>query len=380
VLQPPFAAFPLVLDSGGVGYALLDSPTCGGGCVPPGAGLALVTDPHLRTPYAQHLDLGIQYQFVSDLLLEIAYVGTLGRKLLQFRDLNQPIFIPGLDQNGNPLSTPANKEARRPYPGFSTIAQSTSYGSSNYHSVQTNLSKRFSGGSTFLVAYTFSKSIDLASQFHSGSGSPIDPAIAQDANDLAADRALSSFDMRHRFTLSGVFDLPFGNGKWFLNRNGVLDKILGGWSVSPILTISSGVPLTVRDFTDPCGVSGPFITSCRPNLVKPPNLKGDRRTVDQWFETSAFQRQPFGSFGNAGRNVIFADGAENLDVAVIKRIAFSDSMSRSIEFRAEFFNLPNHPQFGPPDLNFSSPTFGKVFSTARGSSERQIQFGLKVNF
>jgi hypothetical protein len=380
VLQPPFASFPLVLDTGGVGYASLDSPTCGGSCVPSGAGLVLVTDPHLRTPYMQHIDFNIQYEFLKDFVFEAGYVGTLGRKLLQFRDLNQPIFISGFDQNGHPLSTPANKEARRPYPGFSTIAQSTSYGSSNYHSLQLSLSKRFSTGFTFLAGYTYSKSIDLSSQFHSGASSVIDPAIAQDANNLIADRGLSSFDMRHRFTLSGVFELPFGTGKRFLNQRGLVNHVLGGWLVSPILVISSGVPLTVRDFTDPCGVSGPFITSCRPNLVKPPNLRDDQRSVDQWFDTSAFQRQAFGSFGSAGRNVVFADGAENLDVAVIKRIPLSDSASRSLEFRAEFFNLPNHPQFGLPDLNFSSPTFGKIFSTARGSTERQIQFGLKLKF
>lgn len=316
LLQPPFASFPLVLDSGGLGYALLDSPTCGGDCVPPGAGLVLVTDPNIRTPYMQHLDLNVQYQFFRDFVLEVGYVGTLGRKLLQFRDLNQPIFIPGVDESGNPLSTPGNKELRRPYPGYSTIAQSTTYGSSNYHSLQGSISKRFSGGYTFLAGYTLSKSIDLASQYHSGSGSPIDPAVAEDANNLAADRGLSSFDMRHRFTLSGVFELPFGAGKMFLNRQGAVDKVVGGWIVSPILIVSSGVPLTVRDFTDPCGVSGPFITSCRPNLIAQPNLTSHRKSVERWFDTSAFVRQSFGSFANAGRNIIFADGAENLDLAL----------------------------------------------------------------
>ena len=380
ILQPPFASFPLVLDSGGLGYASLDSPTCGGACVPEGAGLVLVTDPHLRTPYMQHMDLNVQAQLFHDSVLEVGYVGTLGRKLLQFRDLNQPIFIPGLDQSGTPRSTPANKELRRPYPGFSTIAQSTSYGNSNYHSLQASISRRFSGGYTFLAGYTLSKSIDISSQFHSGSGSPIDPAIAQDANDLRADRGLSSFDMRHRFTISGVFELPFGVGRRFLNRRGIVDMIFGGWIVSPILVISSGVPLTVRDFTDPCGVSGPFITSCRPNLIREPNLRDDQRSVDQWLDTSAFSRQPFGSFGNAGRNLVFADGAENLDVALIKKIQLGDNSNTNLEFRAEVFNLPNHPQFGPPDLDFSSSTFGKIFSTARGSTERQIQFGLKLNF
>jgi hypothetical protein len=379
VLQPPFASFPLILDSGGVGYASLDNPTCGGGCVPPGAGLALVTDPHLRMPYMQHFNVNTQYEFLRDWMLEVGYVGTLGRKLLQFRDLNQPIFIPGTDATGNPLSTTANKEQRRPYAGFSTIAQSTTYGTSSYNGLQASVNKRFSHGYTFLAGYTFAKSIDLSSQFHSGSGSPIDPAIAQDANNLAADAGLSSFDMRHRFTLSGVFELPFGPGKRFLNNHGLFGRIMHGWSLSPILVFASGVPLTVRDFTDPCMVSGPFITSCRPNLLRNPNLA--QRSPERWFDTAAFVRQPAGTFGSAGRNILFADGAESLDLAVVKHSHFGDpTTNKEIEFRVEVFNLANHPQFGPPDLDFSSPTFGRVFSTARGSAERQIQFGLKVDF
>ena len=381
ILQPPFASFPLILNSGGAGYASLESPTCGGGCVPPGAGLVLVTDPHIRTPYMQHYNLNIQYEFRPNFLLEVGYVGTLGRKLLQFRELNQPIFIPGTDQNGNPLSTLANKEARRPFANFSTIAQSTTYGSSNYNSLQVSVQKRFSGGNTFLAGYTFSKSIDQLSQFHSGSGSPIDPAIAQDADQLAAERGLSAFDMRHRFTFSGVFELPFGRGQKFLNRGGVINQIVGGWSLSPILVLASGIPLTVRDFTDPCLVAGPFITSCRPNLVGNPILPADRRSPEQWINRSAFARQPLGTFGSAGRNIVFADGTQNLDLAVIKRAYFGQSeTAKSVELRAEFFNLPNHPQFGVPDLDFSSPTFGRIFSTAQGTTERQIQFGLKFIF
>ena len=381
ILQPPFASFPLILDSGGAGYARLDSPTCGGLCVPPGAGLALVTDPHIRTPYMQHFNLNVQYEFRPDFLLEVGYVGTLGRKLLQFRELNQPLFIPGNDPSGNPLSTLANKEARRPFANFSTIAQSTTYGTSNYNSLQASVQKRFSRGYTFLAGYTFSKSIDQLSQFHSGSGSPIDPAIAQDADRFDAERALSAFDMRHRFTLSGVFELPLGRGKSFLNRGGVLTQIVGGWSVSPILVLASGIPLTVRDFTDPCLVAGPFITSCRPNLVGNPILPAARRSPEQWLNRSAFARQPQGTFGSAGRNIVFADGTRNLDVAVIKRAYFGQGeTARIVELRAEFFNLPNHPQFGAPDLDFSSPTFGRIFSTAQGTTERQIQFGLKFIF
>jgi hypothetical protein len=128
-------------------------------------------------------------------------------------------------------------------------------------------------------------------------------------------------------------------------------------------------------------VAGPFITSCRPNLVGDPNLPAGRRSPEQWVNRSAFARQPLGTFGSAGRNIVFADGTQNLDLAVIKKTYFGrGETARSVELRAEFFNLPNHPQFGVPDLDFSSPTFGRIFSTAQGTTERQIQLGLRVVF
>jgi hypothetical protein len=108
-------------------------------------------------------------------------------------------------------------------------------------------------------------------------------------------------------------------------------------------------------------------------------LSANRRSPERWFDTGAFARQQFGGFGTAGRNILFADGAENIDLALIKQTQLGDD-SHDIEFRVEIFNIMNHPQFAPPDLDFSSPTFGRVFSTAAGSAERQIQFGLKLHF
>ena len=112
-----------------------------------------------------------------------------------------------------------------------------------------------------------------------------------------------------------------------------------------------------------------------------PILPAGRRSPEQWIDRSAFARQPPGTFGSAGRNIVFADGTQNLDVALIKRADFGQGeTANGIELRAEFFNLPNHPQFGTPDLDLSSPTFGRIFSTAQGTTERQIQLGLKFVF
>jgi hypothetical protein len=302
-------------------------------------------------------------------------VGTLGRKLLNFRDLNQPFVVP---VNGQPPSE-ANLEQRRPFPGFGPIFQSTSWVNSSYNGLVTSINKRFSNGYTFLTGYTWSKCLDQASQFHSGGGSVVDPFTAQNEYNRGAEKGLCAFDVRHRFTFSGSMELPFGSGKRFLNRKGLTDKIVGGWRMSPILVLSHGVPLTVRDNSDPCLTRIPFFASCRPNRVGNPNLSN--RRPDNWIDKAAFQLQPLGTFGTAGRGILFADGTENLDLNFAK---VTDITERAkIEFRAEFFNLMNHAQFGVPDLDFSggnNPNFGKIFSTARFTNSREIQFALKFYF
>jgi hypothetical protein len=375
LLQPPFTTFPTVADSGGVGFVSLADPTCGGTCVPPGAGLVVITDPHIRTSYMQQHNLNLQHELGAGFLLEAGYVGTLGRKLLNFQDLNQPFVVP---VNGQPPSE-ANLEERRPFAGFGDIFQSSSWANSSYSALVTDINKRFSNGYTFLTGYTWSKCIDQASQFHSGGGSVIDPFVPQNEYNPAAERGLCAFDVRRRFTFSGSIELPFGSGKRFLNNKGFTDKLVGGWRMSPIVVLSHGVPLTVRDNSDPCLTRISFFASCRPNRVGDPNL--DNRSPNNWINKAAFQVQPLGTFGNAGRSILFADGTENFDLNFAKFTAITERTN--LEFRAEFYNLFNHPQFGVPDLDFSAgnnPNFGKIFSTARFSNAREIQFGLKLYF
>jgi len=139
------------------------------------------------------------------------------------------------------------------------------------------------------------------------------------------------------------------------------------------------VPLTVRDNSDPCLTRIPFFASCRPNRVGDPNL--DNRSPGNWINKAAFQVQPLGTFGNARRGILFADGTENVDLNFAKVTGITERTS--LEFRAEFYNLFNHPQFGVPDLDFSAgnnPNFGRIFSTARFSNAREIQLGLKLYF
>ena len=375
ILQPPFTTFPTVTDSGGVGFVRLGDPTCGGTCVPPGTGLVVITDPHIRTSYMQQFNLNVQHELGAGFLMETGYVGTLGRKLLNFLDLNQPFVVP---VNGQPPSE-SNLDQRRPFAGYGDIFQSSSWASSSYNGLAANINKRFSSGYAFLTGYTWSKCLDDASQFHSGGGSVIDPFVPQNQYDRAAERGLCAFDVRHRFTFSGSMELPFGSGKRFLSRKGLTNKLVGGWRMSPIVVLSHGVPLTVRDNSDPCLTRIPFFASCRPNRIGNPNL--DNPSPKDWINKAAFQVQPLGTFGNAGRGILFADGTKNVDLNFAKVTGITERSK--LEFRAEFYNLFNHPQFGVPDLDFSSgnnPNFGKIFSTARFSNAREIQFGLKLYY
>jgi hypothetical protein len=191
---------------------------------------------------------------------------------------------------------------------------------------------------------------------------------------LRAERGLSEFDARHRFVTSFVYELPWGRGRrWLSAVHPILDHVLGGWQVTGILTLQSGRPFTVittRDISNTGGANRPFVVG-DPRVKKP--------TPDRWFNTDAFSDVlPPGVFayGNAGRNILIADGINNLDLGLFKNFRLGEE--RRLQFRAEFFNVANHANFGIPDRNRASSAFGRVNATT--TLNRQIQFGLKLIF
>jgi len=324
-------------------------------------------DPHFRTPYTQHFSLGIQREMHRSYVLEVDYVGTKGTRLVGPIDLNPPVFIPG-------ASTAANINARRPYQPWGQVWEGCSCFSSNYNSHQTSVTKNWSAGFFILASYTFSKSIDYTSVPQFDWTSDGEPPRLTPANprDLRAERGLSTFDVPHRFVASFSWEPPF-----LQKLSGVLKKqLLGGWQVNGILQVQSGRPFTVFDPSDP-NIDGE--TSDRPNLVGNPFPPGFTRTVQEDFNIAAFQRIPPGTneFGNAGRNILRTRGFQNLDLSLFKIFAITESVK--LEFRAESFNLFNHPNFGPPVSDITSPDFGRILNTLPGN-ERQLQFGLRLAF
>jgi hypothetical protein len=230
-------------------------------------------------------------------------------------------------------------------------------------------------GFSTLASYTWSKSIDDASNFFSSAG---DPNFPQNSNDAHAERGRSNFDVRHRLSVSYSYDLPFGKGSQYLNDNGWLSTILTGWQSFGIVTLQTGRPFTVALLSeiDNSGTGRSILgfgANDRPNVVGNPHL--DNRTPEQWFNTAAFGFPPPGTFGNAGRNILDGPGFENVNASLVKNTALTESVS--LQFRTEVFNLFNHPNLNLPDNFLGSPTFGRI-SSAR--DPRHIQFALKLLF
>ncbi|MEW6212978.1 MAG: TonB-dependent receptor [Acidobacteriota bacterium] len=328
----------------------------------PGVVSVITLDRHLRDGYLQQWSLTAQREIASNLVIDIGYVGSKGTKLLRRINPNQP--RPGTDPDVN---------ARRPIPTFGDITVGESSAASVYHALQLRAEKRFSQGLSFLAAYTWSKSIDDASALFGTRG---DGNYAQDRNNLRAERGLSNFDTRHRFTVSYIYELPFGRGKRFLNQgHNFADTVAGGWQITGIIALQSGQPFTPQLSFDNSGAGssseGGF--SDRPDVVG--NHKVDHPGSDGWFNVKAFAVPPPGTFGNAGRNILIGPSFKTVDVGLFKQ--FTVNEQQRIQFRAEFFNLFNHPNFNLPNRFVDQPTAGKITSA---KSSRQIQFALKYIF
>jgi len=191
-----------------------------------------------------------------------------------------------------------------------------------------------------------------------------------DPRNLRLERGLSGFDIRHRFVFSPVYELPFGKGKPYLNSNRYVGWLVGGWEASGILTLQTGRPFTPFVSTDNANVLG---------AVDRPLRIGDGndgpKTVQQWINTSAFRVAPFGTFGNAGRNILTGPGFKTLDFMLSRVFTITERVS--LQFRAESFNIANHPNFDLPSQNVNVPGFGSI---TQAEAPRQNQFGLKLRF
>ena len=329
---------------------------------PPGAGSAIqAVDPNFKSGVVYSYNVNIQHEAFGT-VFQASYVGSQGRHLRLIGDYNQGI-------NGV-----------RPIPNFQSITVQESVSNSDYNGMWLSANKRLSKGLTVSATYTFSKSIDDNSV---GSSNP----QIQNFYNIAAERALSDFDARHRFTLTGVYLLPF------TAENGFVKRIVGGWSISPIVNMQSGspfspiIPLTATlapGATPTPGViynSGSLEQYDRPDYVAGQPLTVPNPSPSQWLNPKAFVRHNLG-FGNAGRNILTGPGLQDVDLGLSKNTTIRERFS--LQFRAEAFNLLNHPNFTQPQNNITATTYGQITATrsTRGDlgSSRQLQLGMKLIF
>jgi acyl-coenzyme A thioesterase PaaI-like protein len=315
-------------------------------------------DPKFSNPQVQHWNLSVQRELGWNAVWEVAYAGSKGSHLYEFREGN-PIA---------PSSDPtADSAARRPRPYLGDLTYWCACNSSHYHSLQTKIEKRFSNHLSFLTAYTFGKSIDETSQaslsFATGGGArnPIHPEW---------EKARSDFDIRHRFVNSLSYDIPFGKGKKFgSGMSSLADFIVGGWELQGIQSFNTGTPRTIRG-RGLCNCSG----ENRPEVVAGASIYPSNQGPSNWYNTAAFVDPAFGTFGDSGRNIITTANQLNIDTSLFKDFRITEG--KKLQFRSEFFNMINHPNFRSSSLNvrYYQASAGQ-YSEAWPS--RQIQFALK---
>jgi hypothetical protein len=389
-----------------------------------------VLDRDIRTPYFHQYNGSLQYELSSDLLLEVAYVGTRGRNLFRQVAINQarlaspqnPVIN---DVTGEVITTntPSNAAERAPFQGVSIngFSQNQSTAQSTYHSLQGSLTHRFSHGLQFLASYTYAKSIDNGSGQGGGAGisGVVNPGAVNDTGailgnqlDDRANRGVSDFDRTHRMVVSYVWDLPQRAGA---DRSTLRRVLLNGWQVSGVVTAMSGLPIDIVD-----SGAGSFYgldggtSLARPGFAPGASCDAARRDVPfgYFFNPAAFRRpvvqagQPIPSssgtasagalgtdIGDVGRNCLRGPRQFNVDLAVARRVPIS--RSRSIDLRVEFFNLFNQVNFANPisdldavrssgllDANTGAiirpGDFGRIISTS--NNPRLIQVALKMTF
>jgi hypothetical protein len=292
------------------------------------------------------------------MVLDIGYVGNKGTKLNQW--VEQNTSEPG----------PGDPQRRRPYPINQTALRvAHNLGNSSYNALQVKLDKRFSHGLSFLSSYTWGRSIDLGSNrgFH-----------IMNRFDIGADRGLSDFHASHIYSLSSIWQMPFGKGRKFGSAwSGLSQGVLGGWQFTGVAAMRTGRPITPLLTFDNANVAQTVIMQ-RPDVIRNPNLPSDQQAPERFFDTQTFARPAQYTFGNSGRNTVIGPGLQRWDLGLYKDFLIPQlGEAGRIQFRTELFNAFNRTNFGQPGARFETPQFGTITGS---DPARQVQFALKLYF
>ena len=310
-------------------------------------------DHDYRTEYAKNVTVGIQRQLTPTTAVDVSYLGS---------------WIVGADSStvlNVPMPGPGPIGPRRPVPALSNVIAIRWDGYSVFHALTLRAEQRLTRGLAFSANYTLSKAIDDASD---PGATSFETNLPQNVRDMAAERALASFDHRHRLVGNITYALP----SFARSTSGWAAMLASGWQLNAIATFQSGAPFTVNLGTDRANIgSGP---AQRPDAVCDPNQNAPH-TAAEWFNTTCFALPAPFTFGNAERNSVLSPGYANVDVAVAKDLRLANDAR--LELRWEIFNVFNRANFDVPNRIFGTPNFGRIFSALPA---RQMQIGVKLQF
>jgi outer membrane receptor protein involved in Fe transport len=308
----------------------------------------------------QQIDLNIEHSFAKHYLASIAYVGDLSRHTSVRLNANQAY--------PQSPTTPTAITARRQYTNVGDVFAQYNIGTANYHGMQAKLERTFTNGLSFLMSYTYSRAMDELSA---------DGASLLDRFNPRLNYAPSDFDRTHQLTTSALLELPFGPGHMFMNANNWVNRdVLGGWQVSEITRFATGrpVPVDATDLTNSGGIQQFYaLKTCNPNVFP----TGQSRSKTKWFNTACFAQPGTGVWGGA-RNAVRQPREDGTDISAMKTIAFENPNLPRIQFRADLFNVFNHPQLLFGETALTSSLFGQL--TGQQNSSRTIQASVRIAF
>lgn len=344
-----------------------------------------------KTPYAEQWSFGIQGELPGRVVLDASYAGSRGLHLYANRTMNQlsnaslalgdalrdivpnPVYGQ-LKQGVLAVSGIARARLLRPFPQFDSVtAVKANWGASEYHALHLKLHKRMSHGVQFLVSFSFSKIMGNVNSGEWG-GENLGYSSVQDWSNLRSEWSISELNISRRLTFSYTWELPFGRSRRFL-QTGLGAKLLGGWQIAGVTTLSTGVPLGVGCATN---TTYSFGGGCRPDVLYSPVLPASERTVERWFDTNAFAQPAPYRFGNSSRTIpgLLGDGIRNADLSLMRAVRLAEH--RQLLVRMQAFNLTNSVRFAVPNHSFGSQAFGTI--NAQLNRGRVLQAAVTVKF
>jgi hypothetical protein len=307
---------------------------------------------HMPLPYTYEWNLNLQRELGRGFTAQLGYVGSTAHDLYVDLNYNQP--PPG----------PGKVASREPFPNYSAISAFLPLDRSNYNSMIFQLERRFHNGLSFLGSYTWSHSLDYGGGTADGDTGPQNPY------NLRGEYGSSDFDVRQRLSVSYIYELPFGRGKAYFNQPGVARAVLGGWQLSGVSSIQSGLPFTPILSYDPTNTG----TTARPNVIAGAAFYPANQGPSDWYNSSAFVVPAAYTFGNAGRDILVGPLTWNNDIGLQRTASFKERFT--LQFTAQAFNLFNTPQFGLPNNKIGVSTTGVITTVV--TPERQLQLGLHL--